>query len=210
MTVNQPIVDQQRGGTHRERFLQLQAELREFSEGAVPKEYEEILHRFLTEFERTRLETEAQIMKLQKELSFVEGTHRACITVANTLVSVIRRYREDLKRGVPPPTTEATPEKPKNGNGSPSDMELLKTICICGCQDEEDAADCKCSCHKGVPCDQEHCVVCATKKERLKAATVKKALPGKKPAKKAASKKAPAKKKSAKKKATKKSPKTAW
>jgi hypothetical protein len=196
MATNTPIEDLRRGGTHRERYLKLQAELRAFSEGAVPEEYEEILHRFLTDFERLRLETEAQIMKLQKELSFCEGTHRSCITIANTLVSVIRRYREDLKRGVPETPVEEKKEETNGGNGIRTDTEVLKTICVCGCQDEEDAADCNCSCHKGVPCDREDCIVCQTKKEQLKAAaTKKKTLPRKK---------APAKKKVAKKKATRK------
>lgn len=205
MATNTPIEDLRRGGTHRERFLKLQAELREFSEGAVSKEYEEILHRFLTEFERLRLDSEAQIMKLQKELSFVEGTHRSCILTANTLVSVIRRYREELKRGTPPtPPPEEKKDEPKSGNGVRTDTEVLKTICVCGCQDEEDAADCNCSCHKGVPCDNPNCVVCQTKKEQLKAAAKKKTLPRKKAAKKAPAKKKVAKKKATRKKTTKK------
>lgn len=197
MATNTPIEDLRRGGTHRERYLRLQAELRAFSEGAVSKEYEEILHRFLTEFERLRLDSEAQIMKLQKELSFVEGTHRSCILTANTLVSVIRRYREELKRGTP---AEPPPEEKKaedaGGNGVRTDTEVLKTICVCGCQDEEDATDCTCSCHKGIPCDDPNCVVCQTKKEQLKATSKKKSLPRKK---------APAKKKATKKKVAKKS-----
>lgn len=204
MATNTPIQDQRRGGTHRERFLKLQAELREFSEGANPAEYETVLYRFLTEFEQLRLKNEAQMLKLQRELSFCEGTARSCNTVANTLVSVLRRYREELKRGTPPPappSEEKEEEKPEGGNGVPSDTDVLKTICVCGCQDAEDAANCDCSCHKGVPCDKENCIVCQAKKEQLKAAakTQKKTLPRKK-----ATRKKGAKKKVTKKKATKK------
>jgi len=197
MTTNPHIQEQKRSGTHRERFLQLQAELREFSEGAEPKNYEEALYRFLSQFERLRLDNEAQVMKLEKQISFCEGTARACSTIANTLVSVMRRYREELGRGTPPPEPPKE-AKPEGGNGVPLDTDVLKTICVCGCQDAEDAQDCDCSCHKGVPCDKEQCVVCLAKKEQLKAAAAKpkkKALPRKKAVRKKATKKKATKKK---------------
>jgi hypothetical protein len=171
MAITTHIEDQRRGSTHRERFLKLQTELRIFSQEADTKQYDTILYRFLTEFERLRLDTEGQILKLHKEISFCEGTSRACITVANTLVSVLRRYREELQRKSPTQSNEETqPDEEKKD--VVTDTEKLKTICICGCQDEEDAANCSCSCHKGIPCDDERCVVCKAKKEELKRAAI--------------------------------------
>ncbi|MGD9209163.1 MAG: hypothetical protein PVI90_00230 [Desulfobacteraceae bacterium] len=173
MSITTYIEDQRRGDTHRERFLKLQTELRAFTEEADSKQYETVLYRFLTEFERLRLNTENQILKLYKEISFCEGTSRACITVANTLVSVLRRYREELQRKPPTQVSEEIQPKEEKGN-IVTDTEKLKTICICGCQDEEDAANCSCSCHKGIPCDDERCVVCKAKKEELKRTAVTK------------------------------------
>ena len=171
MAVTTHIEDQRCGSTHRERFLKLQAELRIFSQKADTKQYDTILYRFLTEFERLRLDTENQILKLHKKISFCEGTSCACITVANTLVSVLRRYREELQRKSPTQLNEETqPDEEKKD--VVTDTEKLKTICICGCQDEEDAANCSCSCHKGIPCDDERCVVCKAKKEELKRAAI--------------------------------------
>lgn len=169
------VIEDRRGHSHRERFLQLQAELRIFSENASPKDYETVLHRFLSEFERLRIDTENQILKLHRELSFCEGTAKSCTTVANTIVSVLRRHYEEMNPTAPknPSSTTQTEENNEEKTEIVTDRDILKTICICGCQDEEDAANCTCSCHKGIPCDNENCVVCKAKKEQLKAAATK-------------------------------------
>lgn len=171
------VIEERRGYSHRERFLKLQAELRIFSENASPKDYETVLHRFLAEFERLRIDTENQILKLHQELSFCEGTAKSCTTVANTIVSVLRRHYEEMNPTHATKKKEiATKIEEQEAIKVITDIEKLQTICICGCQDEEDAANCTCSCHKGIPCDDERCVVCKTKKEQLKAAakTIKK------------------------------------
>ena len=120
---------------------------------------------------------------------------------SNLLVGVLASQVQEVKRSEQM-GGERLVDVPDNGDRI-SDKEMLQRICICGCVDEEDAANCDCSCHRGIPCDDENCVVCKAEK----ALQLAKETFGRRTAPRSKASKKPTKKKTVKKASRKKSEK---
>lgn len=158
-----PITDEQKkGGTYRERFLQLKKEFDELlSAGATAQTCEEIFLNVLKQMEDLRIENERQARKYEQQLAQCQALAKACTTYSNLLVSVVSFYRRQFKSGA---LTSQTPPP----SDIPHDTDVLKTICVCGCQDAEDAKDCSCICHTKGACDRPDCEYCRQKKSNSK------------------------------------------
>lgn len=188
--------EQKRGGTFREKFVELHGEFNELmkSGAATPALFESSMVQLLKSFENVRLQSESTIRKLEREIAFNEATLMACNKFSNLVVSVVAAHRRENCRQADEP--RVSPEDVGVGkDASISDVEMLKTICLCGCQDEIDAADCKCECHTKGWCDREDCVVCRKAEAEAKKSEKSPKKKTKKETKKTAKKKATKKRK---------------
>jgi len=166
--------DQTKHGTNREKFLSLQSEFYKIiaTGMATPESFEELLIRFLARIENVRLQAELEARRLEKLISFHEGTTRACVQLANLIVGIVEEHRKNLEAKVQTATLsepDNLKKEPKKDD-TPTDTELLQRICLCGCQDEEDARTCTCSCHTNASglCDNAACTSCRAREAECK------------------------------------------
>jgi hypothetical protein len=153
--------------TYMQHVAKLKREFRELvsADGAGPETFESVLFQLLKSFETVRLKSERDIKELEEQIRALRYAQKNAEVFSKMLVGMVAKRTQEHLAGQEPEAVDP--------NARPIDTEVLKTICVCGCQDEEDAADCECSCHRGVPCDSEKCVVCAAKKLEAETASPK-------------------------------------
>lgn len=154
---------QKKYGTYKEQILQVQKEFLNIREaGDVTADHmESFCIRLLKSAETIRVNSDAQIRKLQSQIDQHASTMRFAGMWSNMLVTQLMFFRRD-SMGVKGVSPKEEAEQAINKDSAEKDTEVLKRICICGCLDDEDASQCKCSCHKGEPCGQLNCVYCTS------------------------------------------------
>jgi hypothetical protein len=184
--------DQKRYGTHNEQFARLSESFHELmKEGAADEKwFKTLCFTLLSGFEGVRTDQEAQIKQYEAKIAYCRARQESASMFANMLLGMVATQVQEAKTAnVPEPI--AAPGELADGTKVMTAEEVRQKYCICACQDDEDAENCECSCHKGVPCDDERCIVCQAKKVQVKAETSgrRRRTPATKPSKKKARRK---------------------